>query len=249
MTGLAWAGLSAGAGGAVAASYAGVRAIRYASRNVDCAWFGFPVRRGTSARMSVALTFDDGPSESTPELLALLDKHDVPATFFQCGANVTRLPHVARQVAAASHEIGNHTYSHPSLCYKSGRFIHRELAKAQATIEDTISRPVVFFRPPYGLRWVGLPRVQRQLGLTSVLWTTTGFDWIAPEQEIVNRVNGGVVNGAIICLHDGRGLDARPDISATIGAVARLIPQLRDRGFQFETLHQITRITGESPSV
>ncbi len=236
MTGEAWAGVSAGA---AAASYVGARTLWYAIQNPGCSWFVPSVTRGTSTRPSLALTFDDGPSESTPKILGVLDKHRVHATFFQCGANVERLPAVAREVAAASHEVGNHTHSHARLCFKSRRFIYLELATAQAIIEDTINKPVKFFRPPYGLRWFSLARVQRRLGLTSVLWTTVGYDWKAAEAEIIERVAEGVTNGAIILLHDGRRLHTTPDVSATIGALDRLIPLLQDRGFRFETLSQI----------
>ncbi len=236
MTGLAWAGVGAGA---VAASYVGARTLWYAIQNPRCSWFVSSVTRGTSTRPSLALTFDDGPSESTPEILAVLDRHRVRATFFQVGANVERLPEVAREVAAASHEVGNHTHSHARLCFKSRRFIYSELATAQRIIEETIDQPVRFFRPPFGLRWFSLDRVQRQLGLTSVLWTTVGYDWKAGESEIIARVAAGVTNGAIILLHDGRRLHTTPDVSATIGALDRLIPQLQDRGFHFETLSQI----------
>src|SRR5579863_2803349 len=69
--------------------------------------------RGPAGRRAVALTFDDGPSESTPEILEILDHYKVPATFFQIGANVKRLPEIARAVREAGHEIGNHSHTHP----------------------------------------------------------------------------------------------------------------------------------------
>src|SRR5579864_5119082 len=94
------------------------------------------VYKGVSTRRSIALTFDDGPSESSPDLLDILNRHRAIATFFQCGANVRRLPQVAREVAAAGHEIGNHSDTHPYLCFKGTPFILGELIRAQETIED-----------------------------------------------------------------------------------------------------------------
>src|SRR5262245_61738894 len=85
----------------------------YAVRGRSSQVFGPSVYQGSRNRRLIALTFDDGPSESTPELLAILKKHDVLATFFMCGSNVDRLPEVARMVQQAGHEIGNHTDSHP----------------------------------------------------------------------------------------------------------------------------------------
>ena len=93
--------------------------------------FGPSVFRGPGLRKSIALTFDDGPSESTPALLDYLEREEVKATFFQCGMNVKRLPHIAGQVAAAGHQIGNHTYSHPKLPFKTREFIDKEFTVAQ----------------------------------------------------------------------------------------------------------------------
>jgi peptidoglycan/xylan/chitin deacetylase (PgdA/CDA1 family) len=226
---------------AAAAGYVGARTLWYAMQNPGCSWLVPSVQRGSSARRSVALTFDDGPSESTPRLLALLERNGVPATFFQCGANARRLPAIARSVAAASHEIGNHTDSHQRLCFKSRDFIRRELAAAQSAIADATGVSPTLFRPPFGLRWFGLAGVQHELGLRSVLWSTIGGDWQWPAAQVVDRVMTGLDNGAIICLHDGRRLGVDPDISATLDAVGRLIPMLRDRGFAFETVGQIVR--------
>jgi peptidoglycan/xylan/chitin deacetylase (PgdA/CDA1 family) len=110
-------------------------AAAYGSVSKGSQMFGPSVYRGPGTRKSIALTFDDGPSESTPDLLDYLEKEGVAATFFQCGLNVKRLPHVAGQVAAGGHEIGNHSYSHPKLPFKSRQFILREFSEAQKTIE------------------------------------------------------------------------------------------------------------------
>jgi Polysaccharide deacetylase len=75
------------------------------------------LHRGDRTRQALALTFDDGPSESTPRLLELLGRHSIRATFFMCGQNMRRCPAIARAVVAQGHEIGNHTDSHPSLLF------------------------------------------------------------------------------------------------------------------------------------
>jgi peptidoglycan-N-acetylglucosamine deacetylase len=113
------------------------------------------VYRGTRQRKVIALTFDDGPSESTPRVLELLHKYRAPATFFQIGANVERLPDVARAVYAAGHEIGNHSHTHPLFCFHSAEFIYRELARAQQAIADATGCPPALLRAPFGARWFG----------------------------------------------------------------------------------------------
>jgi peptidoglycan/xylan/chitin deacetylase (PgdA/CDA1 family) len=197
------------------------------------------VYHGDRSRAAIALTFDDGPSESTPELLGILSKHNIGATFFQCGANVRRLPDVCRQVAAAGHEIGNHTDTHPRLYFKSTAFIERELRAAQATIETVAGTAPRFFRAPYGARWIGLRGAQERLNLMGVMWTTIGVDWKLPVDEVVTRLLRGARNGAIFCLHDGRSIEARPDVRVTLEAVRQTIPKLIDRGFHFETVSRI----------
>jgi peptidoglycan/xylan/chitin deacetylase (PgdA/CDA1 family) len=229
-------GLLAG-GAAVVGASAGV--LAYAVRVPSSSMLAPSVHQGASARRAIALTFDDGPSESTPELLEILASHDVPATFFQCGANVRRLPQVSREVAAAGHEIGNHTDTHPALYLRSSAFIARELTHAQETIQQITGLRPRLFRAPYGARWFGLRQAQQRLGLLGVMWTTLALDWKWPQPRVLQRLLEGARNGAIFCLHDGRRLEPRPDIDATLGAVRALLPKLMEQGFHFEKVTDI----------
>src|SRR4051812_18316519 len=105
--------------------------LAWAVRGRSASVFGKSLWRGPHSLPALALTFDDGPSESTPAILEILHRHQVAATFFQCGANVERLAAVAGEVRAAGHEIGNHSHTHPILCFRSARFIEEELRRAQ----------------------------------------------------------------------------------------------------------------------
>jgi len=220
-------------GGAAAVS---ASALAYAVRAPSCPWLAPSVWRGTDTRPAIALTFDDGPSETTTELLEILARFRVPACFFQCGANVRRLPGVAREVATAGHEIGNHTDSHALLALKSPGFIRRELNAAQESIEHATGVPPRYFRAPYGARWFGLRSAQQRLSLQGVMWSAIALDWKLPVEEIVSRLIKGAAPGAILCLHDGRELQPHPDIRVTLQAVRGLIPRLVERGFHFEKL-------------
>src|SRR5690242_5084135 len=155
----------------------GMGLAAWAVRGRSASIFGRSRWRGPRDRASIALTFDDGPSETTPQLLECLRKHGVQATFFQVGVNVERLPSIAREVAAAGHEIGNHSYTHPLLCFRSAGFMERELGRAQEAIARTAGVTPVWFRAPFGARWVGLGAAQRRFGLTGVMWTVIGYDW------------------------------------------------------------------------
>jgi peptidoglycan-N-acetylglucosamine deacetylase len=230
----------------VAASFVGVAAVAgaaWAVRGRSSTAFAPSIWRGPRDRRAIALTFDDGPSESTPALLEFLARHSVPATFFQCGANIARLPQIARAAFDAGHEIGNHTDSHPLFCFRSPAFMRLELDRGQRAIEAAMGMRPTLFRAPYGVRWPGLRSAQAQFGLTGVMWTVIGYDWNLAAEGIVRRISGSVSNGAIICLHDGRELRANPDIRNTIRAVEQLIPMLLDRGYRFETVSRLCQTT------
>ena len=223
--------------GGTAAVSAGT--LAYAVRVPSCALLAPSVHRGCCARQSIALTFDDGPSEATPELLEILARHRAPAAFFQIGANVRRLPEIAREVAAAGHEIGNHSDTHPMLALKSASFVDRELARAQETIERATGQRRRYFRAPYGVRWFGLRQSQQRHSLSGVMWSTIALDWKRQTPAVVSRLMNGAVPGAILCLHDGRVLERRPDIGVMLQAVRELLPKLMEQGFRFEKVTDI----------
>jgi len=217
----------------------GAAFLAWAVRGRSAAVFGPSVHRGPADRPAIALTFDDGPSEGTPRVLELLHKYQVPATFFQCGANVERLPEIARAVHDAGHEIGNHSHTHPLFCFRSPAFILQELTRAQRAIAGATGFSPVLLRAPFGARWFGLRGAQRRLNLHGVMWTVIGYDWKLKADTIVGRMLPGICNGAILCLHDGREIQANPEIGETVAAVGRLIPILRDRGYKFETVSRL----------
>ena len=213
--------------------------MAYAVRGRSSAVFGPSVWRGDAGRRSVAITFDDGPSESTPEFVEVLRAHGAAATFFQCGANVRRLPSIARQVHAAGFEIGNHSDTHPMSCFRPPAFIHDDFARAQQTLGETLGVAPVLLRAPFGVRWFGYRAMQERLKLLGVMWTVIGMDWKLPADAIRQRVVRGARNGAIVCLHDGRACRANPDVRNSLAALRQILPALLEQGYQFETVSQI----------
>jgi peptidoglycan/xylan/chitin deacetylase (PgdA/CDA1 family) len=217
-----------------AASAAGL--MTYAVRGRSSAILSPTIYRGDPERKQIALTFDDGPSQSTPALLEVLAELDVHATFFMCGKNVRRFPEIARDVLNAGHDLGNHTESHGYLHFHSPDHIYRELAMAQQSIRTVTGCRARWFRPPYGVRWFGLRSAQRRLGLTGVTWTVIGRDWKWSGCRVARLMLSKAQNGAIFCLHDGRGTTPSPDIRATIEAVEAVVPRLKAQGYEFVTL-------------
>lgn len=204
--------------------------------------FGPSVYRGPGRRRSVALTFDDGPSEGTLRILEYLDRESVWATFFQCGMNVRRHPQIAGQVAAAGHQLGNHTYSHPTLPFKSAEFIEREFTEAQRVITEETGIAPMILRPPYGFRWVGLREVQRKLALLGVMWTVMGNDMRWSSERIAPYVLRRVTPGGIICLHDAHGVRPNPDVTTTLRVLRHIVPVLKDNGFKFEVISDLMQV-------
>jgi peptidoglycan-N-acetylglucosamine deacetylase len=224
----------------MAGAVAGAAAwMAWAVRGRSSAVFGPSVWRGPGGRKAIALTFDDGPSESTGQVLEVLAQYGVSATFFQCGANVARLPAVAREVSMAGHEIGNHSHAHPLYCLHPPRFIREDLERAQETIGAVTGAGPAWFRAPFGVRWFGVRQAQRRLGLGGVMWTVIGYDWSLKPEQIAGRIARKVTDGAIVCLHDGRELRVRPAIGVTVEAVRRVIPELLGQGYRFETVSRL----------
>ncbi len=195
--------------------------------------------RGPADRKAIALTFDDGPSESTPELLDVLDEHRAKCTFFPIGRNVERLPDIARDVARRGHEIGNHSYTHSPYYLRHRQFIEDEIAIAQEVIAEVCGTRPRWLRAPYGCRWFGLKQAQQRHGLTGVMWSGNGLDWKRDANAVHRRLKGASRNGAILLLHDGRERNPRPDVRNTIDAVRRLLPELREQGYHLCTVSDL----------
>ncbi len=228
--------------GQVAVAAGLVGAAAWAVRGRSSSILAPSVYRGSSTRPAIALTFDDGPSESTPALQLLLAEYNARATFFQCGIHVRRLPQVTHDLAQGGHEIANHTDSHPQLWLRSPQFIYDELARAQESIAHACGVQSKLFRAPYGVRWLGLRAAQQRLNLLGVMWTALGLDWKLSPEAVAHRLLSRASNGAIFCLHDGRATQTNPNISTTFEAVRLILPELAARGFEFLTVSDLLRV-------
>lgn len=220
----------------------------WAVRGRSSSVFADSVWHGDKSLPQLALTFDDGPSEATLEIAAELENCGGRGTFFQCGANAERLPEVSRELARRGHEIGNHTWSHTRLDFMGAARMRRELGRTQTLLAELAGAPPRLFRAPYGVRWPGLGGVQKQFGLLGVMWTVIGRDWKLDAEAVSARLMAGASRGAILCLHDGRELAARPDVRQTLEAVRLCLPQIIDLGFQLVPVSAMLK-KGETPHV
>jgi peptidoglycan/xylan/chitin deacetylase (PgdA/CDA1 family) len=191
--------------------------------------------RGADAH-EVALTFDDGPSVPfTGQVLDVLRKNHVHATFFLCGANAERYPELVRRIRAEGHEIGNHTYSHPWMYLISRERIADEIDRTQNVLERITGRRPRLFRPPFGVRWFSMWPVLRERNLTMVLWSDRGYDADLGASGIAKTTLDQLTPGAIILLHDGFETRAPADVdrSATVRALPAIIAGARKAGYTF----------------
>lgn len=231
------------------ASLVSAGVLAYGVRGRGAQLFGPSVWKGPATRRAMALTFDDGPSESTPEVLRLLRAHGARATFFQCGHHVRRLPDLAQLCVEQGHEPGNHTDTHPALFFRSPAFIYDQLERTQKIIAETTGVTPALFRPPFGARWFGLGSAQRRLNLLNVMWTFIARDYNLSAQGIVDYLTPRVHHGAILCFHDGRELIHRPDISSTLGALEILLPRWVSEGFELVTVSDLLGRPVTAPAV
>jgi peptidoglycan-N-acetylglucosamine deacetylase len=218
-------------GGAVAAALA----AGYQSMAPTGQWYGRTFTGLTRGTKQIALTYDDGPNDPhTLRLLEVLAKHQVRATFFLIGRYVQQRPDIAREVAQAGHAIGNHTFTHPLLTFRSASEIRQELSECNAALRDTLGHDANLFRPPFGGRRPAVLRIARDLGLEPVMWNVTGYDWNAPPAaEIERKVARQIRGGDVILLHDGGHKEMGADRAQTIVATDHLLTRYKSEGYEF----------------
>ena len=226
-----------GLAAAAAASAAG-----YQSMAPTGQWLGRTLASGTPGSRQLALTFDDGPNDPhTLRLLEVLAGHGVSATFFMIGRYVRERPDIARAVAAAGHVIGNHTFTHPLLIFQSGAQTRVELTSCRQALEDAIGGHSNLFRPPFGGRRPATLRIARELGLKTVMWNVTGYDWEAPPAAVIEAKVARQIRaegGDVILLHDGGHKAMGADRAQTVIATDNLIRRYKEQGFEFVTVPQ-----------
>lgn len=199
--------------------------------------FGPFICRGDSSQRRVALTFDDGPDpRSTPALLELLRRENVPATFFCIGRNIAAHPQLTTRIAQEGHLFGNHTYTHSNATNFFGLArLADEMTRTQSAMRDAAGVVPVYFRPPMGLSNPRVFKAAAALGLKVVGWTARGLDTqIRDPERVVRRILRGARPGAIILLHDGNIPPER-----LLPTVKLLLAKLREQGYQFARLDQL----------
>jgi peptidoglycan/xylan/chitin deacetylase (PgdA/CDA1 family) len=181
---------------------------------------------------TIALTIDDGPNPIyTPQVLSLLQKHKVTATFSMIGVSVSANRALAREVADAGHKIVNHTWTHANLPPLSETALTTQINQANDVIESATGRHLDMFRAPYGAWSTAVLERCQQLKLTPLDWSVDPRDWARPGvHTIVTNIMKNTRTGSIILEHDGGGNRAE-----TVAALSVVLPELLAAGYRFRT--------------
>lgn len=195
-------------------------------------------RKGSTREIStvpgkrICLTFDDGPNPIyTERILKLLRAANVRATFFVVGTQARAHPDLLRAIAAAGHEIANHSYSHDDMTRKSAAEVQQELLATQVAVEDATGRRTRLFRPPGGRRTADLRAAAAHVGYTTVVWSASVgvCAGLSPEKG-VRRLLQDIKPGAVVLLHNG------PDETPQV--LPGLLDALKKRRYSFSTLSE-----------
>ncbi len=231
-----------------AAAAAALTAMGYQSMAPTGQWYGRTFTGLAPGTRQLALTYDDGPNDPhTQRLLEVLARHNVRATFFLIGRYVRQRPDIVREIVKAGHVVGNHTFTHPLLIFKSEAELRRELTDCRAALQDAIGEHSNLFRPPFGGRRPAVLRIARELRLEPVMWNVTGYDWNAPPAATIERkITKQVRGGDVILLHDGGHREMGADRSQTVIATDHLIARYKSEGYDFATIPQMLTAKSEA---
>lgn len=179
---------------------------------------------GTTGSGGVHLTFDDGPGAYTQQVLDILARYHVHATFYVIGKNAVAYPADMKRIAAEGHEIGNHSWSHANLTSLSWSGVYQELSKTQAAVQQTADVTPTKFRPPYGAVNTTVRNAAASLGMSVNLWSIDTSDWAQPGTNvIIRRALTGDRSGSVILLHVLH--------TQTVNALPSIIEGIRAQGY------------------
>jgi len=187
-------------------------------------------------RNIVSLTFDDGPTEITPEILNLLAKYNQKATFFCIGKQVEKHPETAKIIVGQGHVIANHTYSHTNkMGFLSKKEVHKEIASTQNIIQHTTDKIPNLFRPPFGVTNPNIARACKENRVEVIGWNVRSLDTvIASGDKILSRILDRFEKGSIILLHDTS--------TKTLNVLERLLIIMEKKQIQSVTVDELLNI-------
>ncbi|WP_072336234.1 MULTISPECIES: polysaccharide deacetylase family protein [unclassified Paenibacillus] len=198
---------------------------------------------GRTSSKQIALTFDDAPDTTyTPQVLDILKKYKVRATFFLIGSQAQKHPAIVKRIVQEGHVIGNHSYSHPLFTKLSQTGFQDQIEQTGHILKPLIGYMPKLIRPPYGeikesqLLWAS------EKGYLIVNWNVDSLDWKQlGEAQVTSNILNHVTAGSIVLQHSGGG--ASQNLKGTVQALPRVIEALQAKGYRIVTLPELLRVT------
>ena len=191
------------------------------------------------AKKMIALTFDDGPHPRyTEQILDILKKHEVRATFFVIGENIEYYDSgILKKIIADGHELGNHTFQHEHTKKMSEQDFFADVSACHQLVKEKYGYEMKIFRPPEGYVDNKVKETSARLGYSIILWSIDTKDWVhTASSAIVGNIERHAGDGDIILMHDyvsGK--------STTLDSLDKIIPKLKSEGYVFVTVSELTK--------
>lgn len=210
------------------------------SKSRSFQFFGGLVTEVATEEKVVALTFDDGPGENTAEIIEVLGRHEVVGTFYLTGREIEQDIDAAIALVEAGHEIGNHSFSHSRMVFKSPSFVRGEIEGTDKLIRQAGYEGEIHFRPPYGKRLLAVPYFLWRDDRKTILWSVEpeSYPEVAVDAgRIADHVVENVEPGGIILLHVM--YESRRE---SLEAVEPIIVRLKAEGYRFVTVSELLEL-------
>lgn len=186
----------------------------------------------SSKKPTIALTFDDGPSKYTKEIVKLLNEYDANATFFILGNKVENYHDTLTFVLESGNELGNHSYNHKKLTKLSSKELHNQIEMTNEVVKKTLGYDIRLFRPTYGATSNSL---KSNINMEIVLWNVDTEDWkLRNSKKIYEKALHDIKDGKIILMHD--------IYKSTLESLKLLLPELKKQGYQIVTVSELKEI-------
>jgi peptidoglycan/xylan/chitin deacetylase (PgdA/CDA1 family) len=194
------------------------------------------LNRGRTNQKRIALTFDDGPdSESSPQVLALLEKHKSKAAFFCIGNKIEGQKELLKKIDKAGHLIGNHSFSHANyFSLSSVKNMVEEIDKTNSLIEQTTGKKPRLFRPPFGVTNPRIANALKKTGMISAGWSLRSLDTVKSSDQVLRKLKRNLKAGDVVLLHDNR--------KNTVKILEAFLPWLAENNFEVVGLDELFKI-------
>jgi peptidoglycan-N-acetylglucosamine deacetylase len=191
--------------------------------------FGGITNQAVTSQKVIALTFDDGPTKNVDDILPLLDEYNAKATFFLIGSDLEKNLDEAKKIVGAGHQLGNHTYSHQRMVFKSPTYIKDEIEKTDKLIRKAGYSGEIDFRPPYGKKLVGLPFYLYKHNRDTITWKIEPDTYYTTSKDKINDVNK-IKPG----MYDRTGEELR--------TIRGILQSLSKEGYKFITVNELQKV-------